>query len=155
MKWQGYRAMRYTGLVPAAQAWDILHNMAHIKGFVLHRLTAAANLNFSEQSFPLPDQSFQNKSYFWHLIPYRYSLIPLPHIQTYILPNNIYLFVLQYKFDSHHNPQTFKDKHFKTRLLSTTLFCKIRYIFISANVFMCVCVCGVYHHMPVHACVCI
>lgn len=39
--------MLYIRLVPAAQAWDILHNVAHIKGFVLHRLTEVANLNFS------------------------------------------------------------------------------------------------------------
>lgn len=55
--------MFYTGLVPEAQTWDILHNVAHIKGFVLHRLTAAANLNFSLRSFPLLDQPFLNKLY--------------------------------------------------------------------------------------------
>ena len=45
--------MLYSGLVPAAQAWDILHNVAPVKGFVLHRLAAAAKLCFSLESFIL------------------------------------------------------------------------------------------------------
>lgn len=57
----GDRALLYTGLVPATQAWDILHNMVHIKGFVLHRLTVAANLNFTLLSLTLTDGSFKNK----------------------------------------------------------------------------------------------
>lgn len=58
---KGWQSQALYGAIPAAPAWDILHNMAHIKGFVLHRLTAAANLNFTLSSLPLPERSFLNK----------------------------------------------------------------------------------------------